>query len=229
VWLPRFIKRGYEDAALSATQQLVRLWPLGMACENHMFCATGGINTNKGSIFSLGLLCAAFGRLQRQHRTLNAEALCAETAAMCQGLVERDLRHTKGWQTTGQRLFAAHELSGAQGAAESSFRLVVDGALPLCRQRLMAGYDKQAALMDSLLWLMAHNDDTNFASSGGINGLHWLRRRAAELLAWGGTTGDLGLRHLHRFDSECIARNLSAGGSADLLIVTWLLAQLPGN
>lgn len=229
VWLPRFIKRGYEDAALPATQQLARLRPLGMACENHMFCATGGINTHKGSIFSLGLLCAAFGRLQRQQRALNAEALCAETAAMCQGLVERELRHTKGWQTVAQRLFAAHKLSGARGAAESGFRLVVGGALPLYRQRLMAGYDQQAALIDSLLWLMAHNDDTNVASRGGINGVHWLRRCAAELLARGGTTGDLGLQRLYRFDGECIARNLSPGSSADLLIVTWLLAQLPGN
>ncbi|MGA9620028.1 MAG: triphosphoribosyl-dephospho-CoA synthase, partial [Serratia proteamaculans] len=29
-----------------------------------------------------------------------------------------------------------------------------------------------------------------------------------------------------QFDAECITRNLSPGGSADLLIVTWLLAQL---
>ncbi|NIG98894.1 MAG: hypothetical protein G5701_09080 [Serratia symbiotica] len=61
------------------------------------------------------------------------------------------------------------------------------------------------------------------------NGLHWLRRCATELLARSGTTGDLGLRRLYRFDGECIARNLSLGGSADLLIVTWLLAPLPGN
>ncbi|MBF4652700.1 triphosphoribosyl-dephospho-CoA synthase, partial [Serratia marcescens] len=35
-----------------------------------------------------------------------------------------------------------------------------------------------------------------------------------------------GLARLRRFDADCIARNLSPGGSADLLIVTWLLAQL---
>ena len=34
------------------------------------------------------------------------------------------------------------------------------------------------------------------------------------------------LARLQRFDADCIARNLSPGGSADLLIVTWLLAQL---
>ncbi|RTF44185.1 triphosphoribosyl-dephospho-CoA synthase, partial [Serratia marcescens] len=48
VWLPRFIQRGREDAALPAEQQLARLRPLGLACENQMFRATGGINTHKG-------------------------------------------------------------------------------------------------------------------------------------------------------------------------------------
>ncbi|HBC7445791.1 TPA: triphosphoribosyl-dephospho-CoA synthase [Serratia marcescens] len=143
VWLPRFIQRGREDAALPAEQQLARLRPLGLACENQMFRATGSINTHKGSVFSLGLLCTAFGRLQQQGRAIGAEALCAEVAAMCRGLVDRELR-----------------------------------------------------------------------------------RRAALLLAQGGSAGEAGLTRLRRFDADCIARNLSPGGSADLLIVTWLLAQL---
>ncbi|HEM7587406.1 TPA: triphosphoribosyl-dephospho-CoA synthase, partial [Serratia marcescens] len=58
------------------------------------------------------------------------------------------------------------------------------------------------------------------------HGLRWLRRRAALLLAQGGSAGEAGLARLRRFDADCIARNLSPGGSADLLIVTWLLAQL---
>ncbi|UNE42410.1 triphosphoribosyl-dephospho-CoA synthase CitG [Serratia ureilytica] len=226
VWLPRFIQRGREDAALPAERQLARLRPLGLACENQMFRATGGINTHKGSVFSLGLLCAAFGRLQQQGRAISAASLCAEVAAMCRGLVDSELRCNNAGQTAGQRLFAAYGLSGARGEAESGFRLVLDGALPLYRQRLAAGGDEQRALLDSLLWLMAHNDDTNVASRGGLRGLRWLRRRAALLLAQGGSAEEAGLARLRRFDADCIARNLSPGGSADLLIVTWLLAQL---
>ena len=83
--------------------------------------------------------------------------------------------------------------------------------------------------MDSLLWLMANNDDTNVASRGGLEGLRWLQRRAGELLAQGGAQGKQGIARLRQFDAECIYRNLSPGGSADLLIVTWLLAQLPNS
>lgn len=227
IWLPRFIRQGRDDAFRPAAEQLLRLRPLGLACENHMFQATGGVNTHKGSVFSLGLLCAAFGRCDQQQRHIDAKTLCAEVATMCDGLVARELQQHNALQTAGQRLFAEHGLSGARGEAESGFERVINGALPLYRQRLNAGCDEQTALMDSLLWLMAHNDDTNVASRGGIEGLHWLQQRAAGLLAQGGAQGEQGIQRLRQFDADCIMRNLSPGGSADLLIVTWLLAQLP--
>lgn len=226
-WLPYFIRQGRADAALPAEQQLARLRPLGMACEDQMFRATGGINTHKGSVFSLGLLCCAFGRVQRQQRQIDAHSLCGEVAQMCRGLVSRELQHNNAGQTAGQRLFAEFGLSGARGEAESGFQLVINGALPLYRQRMADGCGEQIALMDSLLWLMAHNDDTNVASRGGMKGLGWLQHYASQLLAQGGAGSAQGIARLRQFDVACIARNLSPGGSADLLIVTWLLAQLP--
>jgi triphosphoribosyl-dephospho-CoA synthase len=225
IWLPRFIQQGMTDAALPLTGQLARLRPLGMACENHMFRATDGINTHKGSVFSLGLLCCAFGRLHQQRQKITAKTLCDTVAAMCAGLVERELRCNNSGQTAGQRLFAKQGLGGARAEAESGFRLVIEGALPIYRQRLHVG--EQVALMDSLLWLMANNGDTNVASRGGMAGLHWLQQRAQQLLAQGGAGAEQGLARLQQFDCECIDRHLSPGGSADLLIVTWLLAQLP--
>lgn len=226
LWLPHFIRQGQTDAHLPAEQQLSRLRPLGMACEAQMFSATGGVNTHKGSVFSLGLLCNAFGRLQQQQRLIDAQSLCREVAAICNGLVERELRHNNTGQTAGQRLFAEFGLSGARGEAESGFQRVISGALPLYRQRINAGCGEQIALMDSLLWLMANNDDTNVASRGGIQGLRWLQHYASQLLTLGGAGAPQGMARLRQFDVACIARNLSPGGSADLLIVTWLLAQL---
>ncbi|WP_337261682.1 MULTISPECIES: triphosphoribosyl-dephospho-CoA synthase CitG [unclassified Serratia (in: enterobacteria)] len=227
VWLPRFIQQGIADAGLPARQQLARLRPLGMACEQQMFRATGGVNTHKGSVFSLGLLCAAFGRLHQQQRQITPESLCGEVAAICCGLVARELQQHNRQQTAGQRLFSELGLLGARGEAESGFQTVAQGALPLFRQRIGCGCSEQIALMDSLLWLMAHNGDTNVASRGGIAGLRWLQHYSRQLLNLGGAGAPQGVARLRQFDAACIARNLSPGGSADLLIVTWLLAQLP--
>ncbi|MGP6334446.1 triphosphoribosyl-dephospho-CoA synthase, partial [Escherichia coli] len=42
----------------------------------------------------------------------------------------------------------------------------------------------------------------------------------------GGIRTPADLDYLRQFDRECIERNLSPGGSADLLILTWFLAQI---
>ncbi|WP_127958254.1 triphosphoribosyl-dephospho-CoA synthase CitG [Serratia microhaemolytica] len=225
-WLPRFIRQGIEDAELPVEQQLARLRPLGVVCEQQMFQATGGINTHKGSIFSLSLLCSAFGRLQQLRQPIDAESLCQQVAQICRGLVKRELIDNNRGRSAGERLFNRLGLSGARGEAESGFHRVIGGALPHYCRRLAEGAGEQAALLDSLLWLMAHNNDTNVAARGGLQGLHWLQQRALRLLAQGGAVAPQGIRQLQLFDAACIRRNLSPGGSADLLIVTWLLAQL---
>lgn len=223
-WLPRFIQQGINDIAQPAERLLPRLRPLGLACENAMFSATQGVNTHKGSIFSLGLLCSAFGRLSTRPIRVDARSLCAMVAAMCRGLVARELHQGNSGQTAGQRLFTQHGLTGARGQAESGFTSVVNGSLPFYRQRLQVGDGEPNALLDTLLFLMAGNNDTNVAARGGLAGLLWLQQRAAALLAQGGV--GQGLQPLRQFNADCVARNLSPGGSADLLIVTWLLAQL---
>lgn len=50
--------------------------------------------------------------------------------------------------------------------------------------------------------------------------------RAQMLLQKGGIRTPADLDYLRQFDRECIERNLSPGGSADLLILTWFLAQI---
>ena len=52
-----------RDSLCEPGEVLTRLRPLGLEAEEAMKQATGGANTHKGLIFSLGILCAAAGRL----------------------------------------------------------------------------------------------------------------------------------------------------------------------
>ena len=193
-WLPRFIEFGACSAEMAPEAVLNGLRPIGMACEGDMFRATAGVNTHKGSIFSLGLRC--------ELRTNNARL------------------------TAGQRLYQQLGLTGARGEAEAGYPLVINHALPHYLTLLDQGLDPELALLDTLLLLMATNGDTNVASRGGEGGLRWLQREAQTLLQKGGIRTPADLDYLRQFDRECIERNLSPGGSADLLILTWFLAQI---
>ncbi len=191
-----------------------------------MFRATAGVNTHKGSIFSLGLICAAIGRLLQLNQPVTPKTVCSTAASFCRGLTERELRTNNQQLTAGQRLYQQLGLTGARGEAEAGYPLVINHALPHYLTLLDQGIDPELALLDTLLLLMAMNGDTNVASRGGESGLRWLQRRAQTLLNNGGIRTSADLDYLRQFDRECIERNLSPGGSADLLILTWFLAQI---
>lgn len=225
-WLPRFVSYGASSAQQPEKDVLPGLRPLGIACENAMFRATAGVNTHKGTIFSLGLMCAATGRLYQSQQILTAETICATVAAFCQGLTKRELQQNNPQRTAGQRLYQQLGLTGARGEAEAGYPLVIGHALPHYRDLLAQHLDPELALLDTLLLLMALNGDTNVASRGGAAGLRWVQQQAKRLLRNGGIRTPADLTHLQQFDRQCIDRNLSPGGSADLLIVTWFLAHL---
>jgi triphosphoribosyl-dephospho-CoA synthase len=177
-WLPRFIEFGACSAEMAPEEVLHGLRPIGMACEGDMFRATAGVNTHKGSIFSLGLLCAAIGRLLQLNQSITPITICATAASFCRGLTDRELRTNNSQLTAGQRLYQQLGLTGARGEAEAGYPLVINHALPHYLTLLDQGLDPELALLDTLLLLMAINGDTNVASRGGEGGLRWLQREA---------------------------------------------------
>lgn len=226
-WFSIFFDKGKQTANLSGAQTLLAIRPIGLACEQAMFSATGGVNTHKGGIFSLGLLCAAAGRLEQRSETLTQRSLCRETSIMCAGLVARELNIAGEPRTKGEKIFQTFGISGARGEAESGFFTVRKYGLPSLKKALYAGASEHEALLKMLLALLAVNPDTNVISRGGIKGLNYVKRYARRLLKIENLYGERLHHALKKMDSELINRNLSPGGSADLLAVGWLLSHFP--
>ncbi|HHS9881122.1 triphosphoribosyl-dephospho-CoA synthase CitG [Klebsiella aerogenes] len=225
--LPLFFEEGAASAVCDPDCVLARLKPIGLRCETAMLQATGGVNTHKGAIFTLGLFCAAQGRHEALEQPLVPKALAATVAKFCHGIVERELVELRGLTplTAGQRLFITFGLTGARGEAQAGYPLVIDHALPRYRQLRREGLSEELALLNTLLFIMSRNDDTCVASRGGIKGLNWLQRQAQQLLNAGGVRSPENLSLLQQLDDACISRNLSPGGSADLLMLTWFLSH----
>ncbi len=226
-WFKRFFDAGRRISKGNGVPVLDCIRPIGLACEQAMFSATGGINTHKGGIFSLGLLCAAAGVLAGRGISLKQSTLCREVGVICSRLVERELAHGRRAATVGERLYRQYGLTGARGEAASGFLTVRRYALPAWRAACAAGGDEEQALWRALLALMAHNPDTNLVSRGGLEGLRFVQRYARQLSGPQYADKTVLYQALMAMDQALTARNLSPGGSADLLAVTWLLAHYP--
>ncbi|MDY3975570.1 MAG: triphosphoribosyl-dephospho-CoA synthase, partial [Eubacteriales bacterium] len=108
----------------------------------------------------------------------------------------------------------AHGLSGARLSAHGGFALALNTALLILRREAQNGMDTAACA--ALTALMAQNEDTNIVRRAGEDGLEYVKR-----LCTYADTADADT--LMRMDDELIRRNISPGGSADLLAAALML------
>lgn len=210
---------GRESREAPAPETFAALRFPGKLAEGEMLRATGGVNTHKGAIFTLGVVCGALGRLNEAHWR-DPAAVLSEIAAMTQG-VERELQsQEERTPTAGERFYRACGVTGVRGQAAQGFPTVRDYGLPALEAGLAAGKSEDEAGAAALLTILAHTPDTNMLSRGGI-ALAEEKRAALQSLLQSDPWPDS--ETLAGLDREYIAENLSPGGSADLLALCWLL------
>ena len=215
------VRAGQKGKARPAPETFAALRPLGCEAEGEMLEATGGINTHKGAIFSIGIVCAALGRLDRALWADPARVL-AEVSAMAQGLTTRDFDGVTAGNaiTTGQKLFVQYGITGVRGQVEEGLPAVLHYGLPALEQGIAAGYSLNRAGCGALLAILAHSTDTNIIARSSRERQLELVDELTALLAGTPYPDEAALTAL---DDRFIAEHLSPGGSADLLALTYLL------
>ncbi len=212
---------GQNTAAQSAPETFGTLRPLGCEAEGEMLEATGGVNTHKGAVFSVGIVCAALGRLDRALWADPARVM-AEVSAMTAGLTEQDFAGVteENSATVGQKLYIRYGITGVRGQVEAGLPAVLNVGLPVLEEGLARGYDKDRAGSGALLAILANSTDTNIIARSSRERQLALVEELKALLA---ETPYPDKAALEALDDRFIAENLSPGGSADLLALTWLL------
>ena len=211
---------GLETAELPAPEVFSRLRLPGKLAEQAMRQATGGVNTHKGAIFSLGILCAAAGRLQQEQRT--PEATCSEAAAMAKGITAKDFMDItpENALTAGQKLYAKYGITGVRGQAEAGFPAVLEAGIPTLKAGLQKGLSLNDAGCAALLHLMAAATDTNLIHRSDPDTQKAVTEQISHLLQ---ETPFPRREVLATLDAAFIRQNLSPGGTADLLAITYFL------
>ena len=210
---------GRQTADAKETFRRLRL--PGRIAEGEMLHATAGVNTHKGAIFSMGILCGALGRLERQ-QWRNPEVILAECAAMTEGLVSQDYVNLtpETAKTAGQKLYLQYGITGVRGQAEAGFPAVLNVGLPKLEAALAAGKSINEAGCAALLAMLADTVDTNMIHRGG----YALAKETSENLKILLEKEPLPTKEtLETLDAEFMRRNLSPGGTADLLALVYLL------
>ena len=215
---PYFREMAALGRALPMESLLPALREAGVRAEQAMFRATNGINTHKGALFSLGLLCGCAGRCMAEDLQPTAERLCQMVATLTQGICTRELGH--GEMTHGQGVYQKYGARGVRGEAEDGFPNVLQHSLPGFRADLAQGGDYGEAAVKALLHLIAKVPDTTVLHRRGQDVAAWAAKEAESLLAQYSEAAALAL------DDVFIRENISHGGCADLLAVTIFLHRV---
>lgn len=218
-----FAMKGLETRNSNPQDTFTAIRAIGKQAEAAMFAATGGVNTHKGAIFSMGLLCAAAGRIPPH--LWNPEILLNACAEMVKGIVSEDFSGitVETAKTPGEMLYVQYGISGVRGQAEAGFPAVLNVGLPTFKAALRNGCNLNHAGCIALLHLIANTDDTNLIHRSSRSRQQEICEEIHALLEKDPYPA---LDIIKDLDQKFIAENLSPGGSADLLAMTYFLDHM---
>jgi len=208
-YFARVAEAGARDESMQALREL------GRGAERGMLAATGGINTHRGAIFGLGLLCAAAGAAADSSPGTDLGDIVRERWAADIGVPPpEDDSH-------GARVRRRYGIGGARAQAVSGFAHVYRIGWPALREgRLLAPANENAARVQCCFALIASLHDTNLLYRGGLDGLAYAQAIAGDFVERGGVGCINCFERASSAHRQFVSVRLSPGGCADLLAMT---------
>src|SRR6266481_267991 len=225
----RLLRSHFEVMALASFQKILsqtlreELGAIGRAAERSMLSITGGVNTHRGAIWTLGLLIAGAAMLTGKEQS--AEKICAKAAR----IARLPDSYTSNVQTHGRRAHCQYGVRGARGEAEGGFRHVVEIGLPMLKNSRLQGLAEEHARLNALVAIIAELNDTCLLHRGGLTALILARRGAMRILDLGGVATDEGSCAMQELHRQLVQLQASPGGSADLLAGVLFLDYIESN
>ena len=209
---------GYDSTQLPAHNDIVSI---GLEAEKAMFKSTGGVNTYKGALFSMGLALTAatyiIGRGKVATTTHGKEyvpgdLLSAIIIQLANGFP--DTRGTHGSQAK-QLAQSGCSLKSALDNAREGYTQLFEEWLPFYETRIKG--DDSYVKHKTLLRIMCDLDDTNIVYRTDYDTMLNVKTQARHLLE------DFSEAGIEDMNCDFVGRNISPGGSADMLALVVFL------
>lgn len=214
---------------------------IGQEAERAMFNATDGVNTYKGALFALGLAVVAVGNMYYGHAAQHVA--CSrqtergvEPGYIRQAIVALASQFPDTCGTHGSKAREKCRLTGALDNARGGYRLLFDKWLPFYERCIVQG--DRCALHRTLLRIMCDLDDTNIVYRTSVDTMRRVKAEARLLLekypeqslladSPQGRADEAALKDdLKSMNTDFIRRNVSPGGSADMLSLVVFLSAV---
>ncbi len=193
---------------------------LGKKAEKEMYQATDGINTHKGTIFSMGIIISVLASYLKEVDKIDLKILSEKIKTMCSPLLG-ELENTNDFSTYGEKAFKNYHLTGARGLAISGYDIVLlDGINKL--KEFTKSLDFETSCILLLFYYISILDDTNIVNRANFETLKEIQRLCKNLYEENSKSlsKEKIRNEMSKLNDIFIEKNISAGGSADLLILT---------
>ena len=207
---PYFVKLallGCQDE-IPGTEQVRQI---GIDAERAMLDATGGVNTHRGALFSMGLTTLATAWCMSHSGKVEEQQLRNLIGQVAQGFAP-----TAG--THGNNAVNAHRVTGALDLAKAAYPQLFSDWLPAYRGWLAE--DADSACHKLLLLIMSRLDDTNVIHRAGYEQAQQVKQEACALL------NSYSVAAMAAMNRDYIGRNISPGGSADMMALTLFIHSI---
>lgn len=214
----RLATLGYDSTQLPAHNDIVSI---GLEAEKAMFKSTGGVNTYKGALFSMGLALTAatyiIGRGKVATTTHGKEyvpgdLLSATIIQLANGFPDTSGTHGSRAKQLAQ---SGCSLKSALDNAREGYPQLFEEWLPFYETRIKG--DDSYVKHKTLLRIMCDLDDTNIVYRTDYDTMLNVKTLARHLLE---DFSEAGIDDLNR---DFVSRNISPGGSADMLALVVFL------
>lgn len=206
----------YSSLPLDIAFQKIR--EIGKVTEREMFEATSGVNTHKGMIFLMGIAVGATARALYEKRAFRdiQQIICEMTKDILKDFenVDRDKKLTHG-----ERLFLEHGFTGIRGEIKNGLDIVFNGSLRVFSSAFEKTENINFSALHTLIYLMSKVMDSTIVYRHNFEMLEQVQKEMREVLAKGGAFIQ-DREYFTNLENEYISKNISPGGSADLLAVT---------
>lgn len=209
---------GYDSPQQPAHNDIVSI---GLEAEKAMFKSTGGVNTYKGALFSMGLALTAatyiIGRGKVATTTHGKEYVPGDLLSAIIIQLANGFPDTSGTHGSRAKQLAQSgcSLKSALDNAREGYTQLFEEWLPFYETRIKG--DDSYVKHKTLLRIMCDLDDTNIVYRTDYDTMLNVKTLARHLLE---DFSEAGIEEMNR---DFVGRNISPGGSADMLALVVFL------